>query len=215
MRNAFCRRTMRVAFLAIAVSAAAGCGSSDSANKGATVTTTSGTAPSAATSVPDTGPFTSVLYGYKANSPDWTGTPATTPWDGRSAPSSGDPNVDALQGPKWERSTSVLPYAERVWAVAAETSLPLERFASDFRAANNSAHPCTAAPAKRAELTVAGEPAFLDEDTCPPDAPVFVLTATVVHAGRGYVFFAFDQTGAEEKMRSWFTEFLRTLEFTS
>jgi hypothetical protein len=52
---------------------------------------------SATMTVPSATPFVSSHYGYAITSEEWTGTDATTAWDGTGSPGHDDPAVDMLK----------------------------------------------------------------------------------------------------------------------
>ena len=203
-------RILAVAFIASAV--VAGCGSSTSTSEPSTTKATP-----AATAVPTTpakttpakttpsttaapaGPFRSPLYGYVLTSLDWTGVAATVAWDGKGSPGNGDALVDVLNGPE----------TEQAYAFGGPTTATLDEFVAASRAANAAERSCPEVPAATRRITVAGEPAIVDEVDC----GVFALSATVLHAGRAYAFFTFDQPGKEAEMRAWFDSLLQAVAF--
>jgi hypothetical protein len=80
---------------------------------------------------------------------------------------------------------------------------------------NARVHPCRVQPANTASITVGGEPAILDQEHCAPTGGPFVITAYVIHGGRGYVFFTYSiPTGSEPFTRSWFKSLLSSISFT-
>ena len=196
--------TLRVPALLVAtaglLAACGGTSSSPTASSVATTTTPSSTIASTTTTAP-TGPFVSTLYGYTVKSLKWTGTVADTAWDGTGSPGDGDPTVDVLTGPG----------TQHAWAFAGATKASLKTFAAKFRATNANVHPCPAKPETTTPITIANQPAILDEMHCPPQGGVFALNAFVIHHGHVYVFFTYDQPGNEAAMRTWFRSLLKTV----
>jgi hypothetical protein len=203
------RRGTYVILALLIVGVLTACGGSDPSSVPSSVTAATGgpTTPAGgttpATTAPPAGPFISTIYGYAVRSPDWTGTMATTAWDGTSALGDGDPEVDLLVGPD----------GQRVFAYGGPTKAGLRKFTAVSRAANAKAHPCPKKPEKTGSTTIGGEPAILDEMHCPPGTGVFALTAFVIHAGHVYVFGTYEQPGHEAVMRAWFDSFLRDVSF--
>ena len=195
------RRILAVLFTASAV--VAGCGSSRSTSapsttKAATAVTSAATTTPSTTAAP-TGPFRSPLYGYVVTSLDWTGRPATVAWDGTGSPGSADTLVDILYGPE----------TEQAYAFGGPTTSTLDEFVAASRAANAAERSCPEVPTATRRITVAGEPAIVDEVDC----GVFALSASVIHAGRAYAFFTYDQPGKEAEMRAWFDSLLGAVAF--
>src|SRR3954470_6157120 len=91
-----------VALFSAAVGVLAACGgnkandSTSTSSAAAPPTTTQTTTTTAKQS------FVSDLYGYSVDS--WTGTSAKTAWDGTGSPGDGDPTVDTLSGPEFQRA---------------------------------------------------------------------------------------------------------------
>jgi hypothetical protein len=205
------RRILAVVFTASAV--VAGCGSSTATSEPSTtkpttaataVSTTTAVATTPAATTPSTtaaptGPFRSPLYGYVVTSLDWTARPATVAWDGTGSPGSADALVDVLRGPE----------RQQVYAFGGPTTVTLDEFVAASRAANAAERSCPEVPAATRRITMAGEPAIVDEVDC----GVFALSATVIHAGRVYAFFTFDQPGKEAEMRAWFDSLLQAVAF--
>ena len=160
-------------------------------------TTTPSSTPS--TTAAPTGPFRSPLYGYVVTSLDWTGRPATVAWDGTGSPGDRDTLVDTLYGPE----------TEQAYAFGGPTTATLDEFVAASRAANAAERSCPEVPTATRRITVAGEPAIVDELDC----GVFALSAAVIHAGRAYAFFTFDQPGKEAEMRAWFDSLLQAVAF--
>jgi hypothetical protein len=190
--------------LLAAVLASAGmlgaCGGSSGSSSSVTTATTSPTTSAAATTTaaPAGQPFTSKLYHYALNSPDWIGTSAQTAWDGTGSPGDGDVTVDSLVGPD----------SQRAFAFGEPTKATLKKFVAKARATNHKIRPdCPAKPEKTGRTTIGGEPAIVDEVHC----GVFALSAYVIHAGRVYAFFTYDQPGNEAAMRAWFGSLLKTI----
>jgi len=206
------RRILAVVFSASAV--VAGCGSSTSTSEPSTtkattaapavsttraVPTTPATTTAPSTTAAPAGPFRSPLYGYVITTLDWTGRPATVAWDGKGSPGSADALVDVLRGPE----------RQQAYAFGGPTTATLDEFVAASRAANAAERSCPEVPAATRRITVAGEPAIVDEVDC----GVFALSATVLHAGRAYAFFTFDQPGKEAEMRAWFDALLQAVAF--
>jgi hypothetical protein len=174
----------------------AGCGGSSGSSAPSVSVPVSTTAPTAAS-----GDFMSTLYGYTVRSPDWSGVVATTAWDGKGSPGSGDPTVDRLVGSN----------SQQAFGVSTPTTSTLEAFVAKARATNASARGCPK-PEATVHKVIGGEPAILDEGHC---NGVFVLSGYVIHAGKGLVFFTFDQPGREAAMRTGFLALLKSIAFTS
>ena len=153
--------------------------------------------PSTAVAAADS--YRSELYGYVVESPDWSGRSASIAWDGKGSPGSGDPTVDILHASD----------TKQAYAFAGPTTATLDEFVAASREANAAARSCPVTPAETHSVTVADEPAILDEMVC----GVFALSATVIHAGDVYVFFTYDQPGKEAEMRAWFGELLQAVAF--
>ena len=182
----------------------AGCGSSSTttastATVAAPVETPSTSAPSPSTAAAPAEPFRSDLYGYEVRTLDWTGKSATAAWDGTGSPGNGDPTVDFLYGPD----------NQQAYAFGGPTTATLDQFVAASRAANHAARSCPEVPAATASVTISGEPAIVDEVNC----GVFAISATVIHAGRVYAFFTFDQPGKEAEMRAWFGSLIQAVAF--
>jgi hypothetical protein len=102
---------------------------------------------------------------------------------------------------------AALPVLER-------TGARLHGFVAGLRRINARVHPCAIRPAGSASITIAGEPAILDQEHCAPRGGPFVITAYVIHAGHAYVFFTYSITpGAERFTRSWFIPLLGHISF--
>lgn len=153
------------------------------------------------TTVAPAEPFHSALYQYMVTSLDWRGRSASTAWDGTGSPGNGDPTVDFLYGPN----------NVQAYAFGGPTTLTLDEFVAAGRAANAVAHSCPVVPDSTASITVGGESAIVDEIDC----GVFAISGTVIHAGRVYAFFTFDQPGKEDEMRAWFGSLLQSIAFAA
>jgi hypothetical protein len=173
----------------------AGCGGSSASSPPSVSVPVSTTTPTAAS-----GDFVSTLYGYTVKSPDWSGIVATAAWDGKGSPGSGDPTVDRLVGPN----------SQQAFGVSTPTTSTLAAFVAKARATSTSARGCPK-PAATGDNMIGGEPAIIDEGRC---NGVFVLSGYVIHAGKGLVFFTFDQPGNEAAMRVGFRAFLKSIAFT-
>jgi hypothetical protein len=187
--------------LALSTAVLAACGSSDATSEPSSTTTVATTveaAPAALTSPSTTAaagePFRSAFYGFVLTSPDWTGRSATVAWDGTGSPGNGDPTVDVLRGPD----------GQQAYAFGGPTTATLDEFVASARTANANTRGCPETPSATERITIAGEPAIVDEVDC----GVFALSATIVHGGEVYAFFTFDQPGKEDEMRSWFRSML-------
>jgi hypothetical protein len=200
------RRFVLVA-LSIVVStsaAVAGCGSSSTTTASTTTIAAAVETPSTTTMPPSTTvapaePFRSDLYGYNVTSLDWTGKSATVAWDGTGSPGNGDPTVDFLYGPD----------NQQAYAFGGPTTATLDEFVAASRAANHAARACPEVPAATSSVAIDGETAIVDEVNC----GVFALSATVMHDGRVYAFFTFDQPGKEAEMRAWFGSLIQAVAF--
>jgi hypothetical protein len=187
-----------LALLLASAGVLAACGGSSGSSSSVTNATPGPTTSAAAGTATTAEPFVSKLYHYAVASPDWTGTAAETAWDGTGAPGDGDPVVDFLEGPN----------SERAFAFGEPTKATLKKFVAKSRATNHKTRPaCSAKPEKTRHTTIDGEPAILDEVHC----GVFALSASVIHAGRVYVFFTYDQPGNEAAMRVLFDSLLKTV----
>jgi hypothetical protein len=154
--------------------------------------------------VPSATPFVSRHYGYAVTSKDWTGTDATTAWDGTGSPGEDDPAVDKLEDPQ----------AHTAFAFGERTEASLEKFVTAFRRTNATVHPCPVRPEKTGPITIGNEPAILDQMHCLPlSSGPFVLTAFVVHAGRAYVFYTLAVALSDAATRSWFMSLLKDISF--
>jgi hypothetical protein len=177
------------------------CGGSSGSSSSVTTATAGPTTSAAAattTAAPAGQAFTSKLYHYALNSPDWIGTSAQTAWDGTGAPGDGDVTVDSLVGPD----------SQRAFAFGEPTRATLKKFVAQARTTNHNVRPaCPAKPEKTGRTTIDAEPAIVDELHC----GVFALSAYVIHAGRVYAFFTYDQPGNEAAMRAWFSSLLKTV----
>jgi hypothetical protein len=120
-------------------------------------------------------------------------------WDGTGSPGDRDTLVDTLYGPD----------RQQAYAYAGSTTVTLDEFVAASRAANTAERGCPEVPTATRRITVAGEPAIVDELDC----GVFALSAAVIHAGRAYVFFTFNQPGKEDEMRAWFGALLQAIAF--
>jgi hypothetical protein len=120
--------------------------------------------------------FRSPLYGYSVVVRDgWSATPATTLWDGVSAPSLG-PNVDQLAGPHLIALGYAAPFAGNLAA-----------FAQDLIAAAARDHSDTCPPNAlqlNQPMTIGGEPGVLLGLNC----GARIDQAITVHDGVGYAF---------------------------
>jgi hypothetical protein len=139
------------------------------------------------------------LYGYSVDS--WTGTSAKTAWDGTGSPGDGDPTVDSLSGPEYQRA----------FAYAGPTKATLKEFVAKGRRTNAQLRGCPAKPEKTESTTIDGEPAIIDELHC----GVFALSASTIHDGQVYVFFTYDQPGKEAEMREWFRSLVEAVSFSA
>jgi hypothetical protein len=162
-----------------------------------------GTTPPA--TAPSPAPFMSSHYRYAVASADWTGSNAATAWDGTGGPGDTDPTVDVLRGPQ----------GEQAYAFGEPTTAPLNTFVAHLRTMNARVHPCRVQPANTTSITVDGEPAILDQERCPPTGGPFVVTAYMIHEGRGYAFFTYSiPPGSGPFTRSWFRSLLTYISFT-
>ena len=166
-----------------------------------TVATPVATPPPTATPSPP-GPFKSLVYGYTVTSPDWTGTAASTAWDGTGALGNGDPVVDTLSGT-----------TENAFAYGQPTTLKLDAYADASNKANAAVHPCAVKPESSTKTTVSGAPARVDTVHCPAVTGVFAMTAFVVRAGRAYVLGMLDQPQNEAAVRDSFASLLKAISF--
>ncbi|MGA9160013.1 MAG: hypothetical protein WB297_04005, partial [Actinomycetota bacterium] len=154
--------------------------------------------------VPSATPFVSRHYGNAVTSEEWTGTDATTAWDGTGLPGHDDPAVDMLKDLE----------AHTAFAFGERTEESLQKFVTAFRRTNATVHAgCPVKPEKTGPITIGNEPAILDQMHCPPSGGPFVLTAYVVHAGRAYVFFTLAVALSEAATRSWFSSLLKDISF--
>ena len=196
----------RLALLVASAGLFAACSSSDSTSATLAAAPTTAT-PQLAPTTPAVGePFRSDLYGYVVRSPTWTGTSASTAWDGVGSPGNDEPVVDLLTGAS----------PQQAFVFGVPTTATLDEFAATNHAANAAEpdHPCPVTPEAAAPTSIGGEPAILDEMHCPPDGSgVFVLTAFVVHDGRASVFVTYARSGSEAAMRTWFGSLLETISF--
>ncbi len=166
---------------------------------------TSGVTVPATTVASPTQPFVSASYHYTVRSTDWTGTDAKKVWDGTGSPGNGDPTVDVLDG----------PHGVEAYAFGEPTGQTLQQFAAAARAAKAKVHPCSAQMPPATTTTVGGAPAVLQQGHCPPPGGPFVISATVVHAGRAYLFFTLSiPPGSEAFTRHWFLPLLSEIRFT-
>jgi hypothetical protein len=149
------------------------------------------------------GLFVSTTYHYTITSRAWSGLQANQAWDGAGAPGSADPTVDRLYAGDGDDAHTVFVYG-------GPTSTTLRELVSNSRSVGAAARGCSAKPEATALITVSGERAVLDETHC---NGVFALNAYVVSAGRGRVFFTFDQPGHESAMRAWFGSLLEHVSF--
>ena len=184
-----------LALFTAAVGVLAACGGNDSASS----TTTSSAAAPPTTSTTTQQSFVSDLYGYSVDS--WTGTSAKTAWDGTGSPGDGDPTVDSLSGPEYQRA----------FAYAGPTKATLKEFVAKGRRTNAQLRGCPAKPEKTESTTIDGEPAIIDELHC----GVFALSASTIHDGQVYVFFTYDQPGKEAEMREWFRSLVEAVSFSA
>jgi hypothetical protein len=159
---------------------------------------------SASMTAPPATPFVSKHYGYVITSEEWTGTDATTAWDGTGSPGDDDPAVDMLKDPE----------AHTAFAFGERTKASLQELVTAFRRTNATVHPCPVRPEKTGPITIGNEPAILDQMQClPTPGGPFVLTAFVVHAGRAYVFYTLAVALSEATTRSWFMSLLKDISF--
>jgi hypothetical protein len=159
---------------------------------------------SATMTVPSATPFVSSHYGYAITSEEWTGTDATTAWDGTGSPGHDDPAVDMLKD--LEEHTA-LAFGER-------TKASLLEFVTAFRRTNATVHAgCPVRPEKTGPITIGNAPAILDQMHCPASSGPFVLTAYVVHAGRVHVFYTLAVALSDAATRSWFMSLLKDFSF--
>jgi hypothetical protein len=184
-----------LALFTAAVGVLAACGGNDAT--GSTNTSSAAAPPTTTTTAQQ--PFVSDLYGYSVDS--WTGTSAQIAWDGTGSPGDGDPTVDSLSGPKFQRA----------FAFAGPTKATLKRFVAKARRTNAQLRGCPAKPEKTESTTIDGEPAIIDELHC----GVFALSATTIHDGQVYVFFTYDQAGKEAEMRDWFRSLVKAVSFSA
>jgi hypothetical protein len=194
----------RIVLMILSVAGLIACGSDGSTSSTSGVAVVGSTTSLASATEPATS-FRSALYGYTVDSPDWHGRPATEAWGGPGSPGNLDPTADTLLGPD----------GRQAYVLSTPTTMTLDEFAATNRAAAhaNVAYPCPAAPEATGPTAVGGEPAIIDEIHCPDAAGDFVLTAYVIHSGRAYEVFTFDQPGHEAAMRAWFSQFLNTIAF--
>jgi hypothetical protein len=178
-----------------AVGTLAACGGNDATSSTRSTTTSAAAAPPTTTAALQS--FVSDLYGYSVDS--WTGTSAQEAWDGSGSPGDGDPTVDQLSGPDFQRA----------FAYAAPTNAKLESLVAKARRMNADLRGCPKKPEKTESTTIGGERAILDEVHC----GVFALSATTVHDGKVYVFFTYDQPGKEAEMRDWFRSLVKDVSF--
>ena len=205
------RRRVLVAipFLTASAVVLAACGSGSSTSEPSSVTVTTVVATTSATTTPSTtvapnGPYRSALYGYFLTSLDWKGNSATIAWDGTGGPGNDEPDVDLLFGPD----------PQQAFAFGVPTTATLDEYVAAQRAVKEPDHPCPESPEATASITIAGEPAVLDEMHCPSDGSgVFVLAAFVVHDGRANNFVTYARSGKESEMRAWFGSLLQTISF--
>ncbi len=191
-RSSLARVIAVVALSSAAVAVLAGCG-------GNKATDSISTSPAAAPPTTARQSFVSDLYGYSVDS--WTGTSAETAWDGTGSPGDGDPTVDTLSGPEFQRA----------FAFAGTTKATLKSFVAKGRRTNAQQRGCPAKPEKTESTTIDGEPAIIDELHC----GVFALSATTIHDGHVYVFFTYDQPGKEAEMRRWFRSLVKAVSFSA
>ncbi|HEY7003349.1 MAG TPA: hypothetical protein VH281_03630 [Gaiellaceae bacterium] len=186
-----------------AVGVLAACGGN--AATGSTTASPPGTPPTSTpqTTTTDQQSFVSDLYGYSVDS--WTGTSAQTAWDGTGSPGDGDPMVDSLSGPEYQRA----------FAFGEPTKDALKKFVAKFRVADSKVHPCPVKPEASTRTTIDGEPAIVVEEHCPAGGGPFVLQAFTTHAGQVYVFFTYDQSAKEAEMREWFGSLLQGVAFSA
>jgi hypothetical protein len=150
--------------------------------------------------------FHSTRYGYSLTSTAWTGTEATTTWDGTGSPGDADPTVDTLLGPE----------GQRAFAYGEPTKLALSSLVEALRKTDATIHPCPITPEATSSPTIGGEPAIVDEEHCPAAGGPFVITAYVIHAGRAYIFFTYSiPPGTEDFTRAWFEPLLRLISLGS
>jgi hypothetical protein len=194
-------RRLALVLGAIALSACSGSGSTSPQPSTPTTPTTSAPASSAASA----GPFTSTLYDYTVTSRAWSGTSASAAWDGTGSPGDGDPTVDTLVGPE----------GQRAFAYGEKSKATLAKFVARARAMGAKVRPDCAKPEATRAATIDHEPAIVDEVHCPAKTGVFALTASVVHGGRVYVIFTYDQPGDEVGMRAWFGELLKKIDLST
>ena len=175
--------------------ALAACGSGSSTSEPSSVTATTVVPTTSATTTPSTtvapnGPYRSALYGYVVTSLDWKGNSATIAWDGTGGPGNDEPDVDLLFGPD----------PQQAFAFGVATTATLDEYVAAQHAVKEPDHPCPESPEATASITIAGEPAVLDEMHCPSDGSgVFVLAAFVVHDGRANNFVTYARSGRNPK----------------
>lgn len=194
---------LRSLVLLLGAVALTACGGSSPSDSKASTPTTATTSASTSSSAP-AGPFTSTVYGYAVRSPAWSGTSASAAWDGTGSPGDGDPVVDTLVGPEGQRA---FVYGE-------PTTATLAKFVAKGRAMGAKVRPDCAKPEATRATTIDREPAIMDEVHCPAKTGVFALTAAVVHNGRAYVFFTYEQPGNEAAMRAWFGDLLQRVDLS-
>ena len=130
------------------------------------------------------------------------GTSASAAWDGTGSPGDGDPTVDTLVGPE----------GQRAFAYGKQSKATLQKFVSTARATGAQVRPDCAKPEATRATTIDHEPAIVDEIHCPAETGVFALSAFVVHGGRVYVIFTYDQPGDEVGMRAWFGDLIQKID---
>jgi hypothetical protein len=182
-------RIGQTAGLVLVVAAAlAGCGSSDSHGSNGSARSATTTASSPAASSEPTG-FVSDLYGYSVPSADWSGLHAVHAWNGKGAPGDGDPTVDTMFGPGYQK----------VFGFGRPTNAELESFVAGYRVANAAVHKCSKKPDATRTTRADGEPAIVDENSC---NGVFAVTAFVKHNGQVFVFFNYGQPADKAALRA-------------
>lgn len=186
---------------AVVLGACGGSNSPSSSTSTTTPPTTALTSQPATSSVAPAGPFTSAIYKYAVSSKAWTGSPASSAWDGTGSPGDGDPTVDILDGPE----------GQRAFVYGKPTTSTLPRVVARSRAVGAKIRPDCVKPEATRTTTIDGEPAIVDEIHCPAKTGVFALNAFVIHDGREYVIFTYDQPGDEAGMRAWFGDLLAQL----
>lgn len=167
--------------------------------------TTAASAPASAANAVGERPFTSAVYGYRADVPqDWQAQPALTEWDG------GD--VDHTAGYA-DRFTT--PEGVEVFVLAAPTAGPLDSAADAHLTWLSESRGCPAPSWKRA-ISLDGVPATRVAIHCPDGVfgPTLVSKAIAVHDGSVVILTAFSpDEGADDLLE--FDRLLATLRWAS